>query len=772
MSSRWTNPTTTGWSVSVGNIQKRLRDWFTSPTLDTTVWTSTTATWDIINLEGNATGSRYLNIVKSVFNQNTESVVESKDSYTLPMRLNAMPSLSQRTFGQEFAIDFVGVNGYDVIEYNTTRPDISINNIVVAANVGTVTCNTAHWLVGWDRIAIKGCQYTPLNVWPSYVSAVVSPTVFQCSITAASNTYSAVGSVEFVDSLDYAVNGAWFLFENATATNTTLALRNWASSRQFTNQNCSTTTASQGTSTSYSDAFHASWVFEIVAWVEDLRLMSRTADATNTASQFNRSTTPILDENKRYKVRLRAKNLSQYTVPNVRITNITKSGTTTATITTHAAHWLTVNSFINIFGVADQTNFPNMTWVSQIASVIDSTNFTIAIGATTTGTSSGGCVSICNGSIPQQWCLSQVVNSIARTNNIYTVTCNTTVTGVFPWEYYTIYGMTGTATQYEGVFKLMRNNGSTLEFVWITNPIGVDFGSITTGGTIIRNTQFRMHGVSVLDYTRNITEIDTARGTVDQARALNVNIANTPWMTQSTGSTASIWNAAGYGWFVVADITSAALTTSNTSATLTPWLIGSIGTYSQQFVLTVGTVTGTAPTMDTVVQESPDSGTTWVDIYHFPRVTASNVVLYSPQIRFTGNRIRYVRTVGWSSPSITNAISRNMFSQPWQVYKNFIDRTINPNTLNTTTPTYWTAWCYNFTAFITTTSATTPAQYQMEWSQDWVSWYSLWSAATATAWATVTINVVDILANFVRLRVSTAGTTVVQNNITITAIWF
>jgi hypothetical protein len=251
-----------------------------------------------------------------------------------------------------------------------------------------------------------------------------------------------------------------------------------------------------------------------------------------------------------------------------------------------------------------------------------------------------------------------------------------------------------------------------------------------------------------------------------------VNIANTPWATQSTGSNTSIWNAAGYGGVSVADITSAALTTSNTSSTIQPWLLTSIGSYSQQFVLTVGTVTGTTPTMDTVVQESPDWGTTWVDVYHFPRVTAWNVVLYSPQIRFTWNRIRYVRTVWWSSPSITNGISRNMFSQPWQVYKNFINRTIDPNTLNSTTPTYWTAGCYNLTAFITTTSATAPAQYQMEWSQDWASWYSMGTATTATAWQTVVINVVDIVPNFARLRVSTAGTTVVQNNVTLTAIWF
>jgi hypothetical protein len=45
---------------------------------------------------------------------------------------------------------------------------------------------------------------------------------------------------------------------------------------------------------------------------------------------------------------------------------------------------------------------------------------------------------------------------------------------------------------------------------------------------MIRNTELRIHGVSVLDYTRAIAELDTARGNVDQARALNVNIANTP----------------------------------------------------------------------------------------------------------------------------------------------------------------------------------------------------------------------------------------------------
>lgn len=41
------------------------------------------------------------------------------------------------------------------------------------------------------------------------------------------------------------------------------------------------------------------------------------------------------------------------------------------------------------------------------------------------------------------------------------------------------------------------------------------------------------------------------------------------------------------------------------------------------FLLTVGTVSGTAPKLDVYLQSSPDDGTTWYDFAHFAQVTAT-----------------------------------------------------------------------------------------------------------------------------------------------------
>lgn len=49
--------------------------------------------------------------------------------------------------------------------------------------------------------------------------------------------------------------------------------------------------------------------------------------------------------------------------------------------------------------------------------------------------------------------------------------------------------MDGSGADYIGAYKVLRVTGSTIEF----ESTGTNFGSITCGGAIIKNTEFRVH---------------------------------------------------------------------------------------------------------------------------------------------------------------------------------------------------------------------------------------------------------------------------------------
>ena len=67
--------------------------------------------------------------------------------------------------------------------------------------------------------------------------------------------------------------------------------------------------------------------------------------------------------------------------------------------------------------------------------------------------------------------------------------------------------------------------------------------------------------------------------------------------------------------------------------------------------LFVTAVTGTSPTLDVVVQDSPD-GTTWTNLASFTQVTATGEQAARPVTPF-GNYIRVAWTIAGTSPSFT-----------------------------------------------------------------------------------------------------------------------
>ena len=95
----------------------------------------------------------------------------------------------------------------------------------------------------------------------------------------------------------------------------------------------------------------------------------------------------IPDEELEYKIRIRAKNLDNLTRPIARIVSISKTGTTTANVVTDVAHGLATTDFVQIYGVRDITNFPNLLAQIQVAAIISPTEFQIVIGAAVTAAS-------------------------------------------------------------------------------------------------------------------------------------------------------------------------------------------------------------------------------------------------------------------------------------------------------------------------------------------------------------------------------------------------
>jgi hypothetical protein len=220
----------------------------------------------------------------------------------------------------------------------------------------------------------------------------------------------------------------------------------------------------------------------------------------------------------------------------------------------------------------------------------------------------------------------------------------------------------------------------------------------------------------------------------------------------------------------VADIASAAITASTTSGTITPGLVANIGTYSHTFNVAVTAVTGAGAYMDVAVEESPDNGTNWIRVYEFPRITA-NGSYSSPKLRATfGTRFRYVRTVGGTTPSFTNAVNRIMWSTPGELTRQFFDRTIVLTTLNSATPVYQVDGCNFFQVTTNLGAATTPPVLQLQGSEDGTNWYAIGGTFTPTA-STTTIQVVkDFVPKFVRVIVATAGATVTPGYISVKAL--
>ena len=222
----------------------------------------------------------------------------------------------------------------------------------------------------------------------------------------------------------------------------------------------------------------------------------------------------------------------------------------------------------------------------------------------------------------------------------------------------------------------------------------------------------------------------------------------------STVSTVSSITSSNTGiGVVVVDVASAAITTTTTTATLTP----GFGT-SYVVHIPVTLVSGTNPTMDVDVQESDDNGTNWYTVYSFPRITATGSYR-SPTLVNTGTRIRYIQTVGGTTPSFTRSVQRVQKSTTPQIaLTQLINRSLDPNTLNSVTSSLITRDARNCELNITCGAiTTTPPTLTLERTNDFgVTWFGS-ATLVGVANSTVALTLNNMNSWGIRARVSSAG---------------
>ena len=236
-----------------------------------------------------------------------------------------------------------------------------------------------------------------------------------------------------------------------------------------------------------------------------------------------------------------------------------------------------------------------------------------------------------------------------------------------------------------------------------------------------------------------------------------------PWVTALAGSqTLATVTSASLSAASATDIVSAALTTTATSAG-----VAITNVQSAAFAVNITAVTGTNPTLDVVIQCSVNT-TTWHDIYHFERATASTTLIM-PNLELPCAQIRYVRTVGGSSPSFTMSLTRWSKNINGDEHRNFFDRTIVANTLNSATPSFWVEGTDAITAIVSSAAATTAASFQMEVSADGTNWATIGTAVASVANTTTVLFNGPVVTKFARVRVSAAGSGQTLNYVSVQA---
>jgi hypothetical protein len=512
-------------------------------------WEESKASGDLIYVDGNAAAASYLVISKDPLVAGTESSISSIGAVAMPIEAAAGLHMSQRTLGQEFAVEMVdaGAPLADVA-------DIAISAISQATTVLTVDTVLPHGLSVGKSIGIRDCSNLLANYPALVVATVPSPTQFTATAgpggTIVSQTITnpagAKGFVYFRERLGRAQNGISQIFENTTVTNASLYIRSEAGDALPSGTIAGSHSVTVGTTASvqlvnaaYQYAFAPTTEFRLFVQADRTQWADSAVDAVAQTTSRLLRTQVCPDPGLNYKLRIRATNNKSLTVPVAQIVSAVKSGTTTATINTDRPHGLVANDPVVIYGIRAQgaAEFPNLTTATVVASVTSSTQFTIVIGTAGTITSYGGYVAKVQGGnlMSSLGAVAQVAQS-ATLSTLADGTRQLVLVGSANWaapattvgDLVELVGVrdntTGATLNVDGPWKIA--NAATTNLTLVLPYAGqrtlpADFGSTNCGGGVIKRTDLRISFLRVFDYERERVEL-LARPSGDLAAAVPV----------------------------------------------------------------------------------------------------------------------------------------------------------------------------------------------------------------------------------------------------------
>ena len=476
--------------------------------------------------------------------------------------------------------------------------------------------------------------------------------------------------------------------------------------------------------------------------------------------------------------RFRVRTPKSISRPVAKITSITRvSGT--VTVTTTQPHNLVSGNYVTLKGIRDTSIFPHTT-TPIVINVTGATTFT-ATWANPDGTSTGGSVILCNGSLDMAGQSTQTIQSVATdtANQQLTITGSASWTGISVGELVNLHGVVTTGSVdmgYDGAWRVLDISTTTMLLGQIVDAFGitqsptVTNNSANAGGIVILRTTLRIHDMNVTPLTQNEVSI-MGQGTDDLSLALPVRVAANANVAQASSSMSLASDGTG-GWYTrpsiltVADQSSSAITSTTNSTAIT----NSAGN-AFQITYGVSAVSGTNPTLDVTIQESDDGGVNWYDIYQFQRITAA-ITLRSPLLISTGRSYRLVQTIGGTSPSFTRTYSRTLWpSSAVHMTRRRMDYALAVNTLSSTTTALYIDGCRNVQLQLNLGAVTTSVPtLKLQGSEDNVNWYDMPSGSVAgVASSGVQVTVANVQAAYVRAIVSVAGVGATLVNVSVKA---
>lgn len=528
-------------------------------------WVESKAEGDIVITDGNAVAASYLVLSQSPWTTNTVTTITSADRFTMPFDFAIGLHSSQRTLGEEFAIEFVDDEILPAVS------EVAISTMTHASGLLTITTATPHGLVCGKRIQIAGCLDNRFN-YPALVVASI-PTPNTLTVTAGPmGTLGAIvatatsGSVFVRSSLGYAANGTSMVLESASATNASIYIRSaygdsLPSGTALGNHSTTilSTTSLQAINSPNTYAFQPTTEYRLTMQADRVQWSNVAIDSLAQATNLVSKSQVVPDSAKSYKFRIRATNAVDLSRPVGKIISAVKAGSTTATITLDRDHGLAVGALVCVYGIRDQATaaFPNLTSATAITGVPSPNQIQIVVGTGTANTSFGGYVAVINGGnlISTLGASAQAVQQATLTT-LADGTRQLTLVGSANWaaptstvgDYVEVIGVRnnidGSDIGVDGPWKIASASTNTLNLVPITKEavIPADFAVTDCGGGLIRRTDLRVSFVRVFDFERSRVEL-LARPTGDLASAAPVTVQGTAAVSGSVTTTGAAGTA-------------------------------------------------------------------------------------------------------------------------------------------------------------------------------------------------------------------------------------